>query len=93
MNTSLTRAPQHTASALSLPVVDTTAERRLGRIDRLSLRLGLWLLVRAAARADAAADRATVAASAADRARRNAHDRALREADWQRKALHLRPPL
>ena len=37
MNTSLTRAPQHTASALSFPVVET----RLGLLDRLSLRLGL----------------------------------------------------
>ena len=91
MNSSLTRAPQHTASALSLPVVETSAQRRLGPIDRLSL--GLWLLVRAAARADQAVQRAVHAVSAADQARRNAHDRALREADWQRKGLHLRPPL
>ena len=93
MNTSLTRAPQHSASAFSLPVVETSAQRRLGPFDRMSLRLGLWLLVRAAARAEAAAERAADAASAADRARRNAHERALREADWQRRALHLRPPL
>ena len=93
MNSSLTRAPQHTASALSLPVVETSAQRRLGPIDRLSLRLGLWLLVRAAARADQAVQRAVHAVSAADQARRNAHDRALREADWQRKGLHRRPPL
>ena len=89
MNTSFTRAPQHTASALSLPVVET----RLGLFDRLSLRLGLWLLVRAAARADVATRRAAEAAATADLARRNALDRAQREAEWQRQALHLRPPL
>ncbi|MBT9605352.1 hypothetical protein [Microbacterium sp.] len=93
MNTSLTRAPQHAASALTLPVVETSAQRRLGPVDRLSLRLGLWLLVHAAARADEATRRAARAADVADLARRTARDRARREADWQRAALHLRPPL
>ncbi|MGC0370592.1 hypothetical protein [Microbacterium sp. SLBN-111] len=85
MNTSLTRAPQHTASALSLPVVET----RLGLLDRLSLRLGLWLLTRAAARADQRAHRTAMA----DLANRAALERARREAHWQRQALLSRPPL
>lgn len=93
MNTSLTRAPQHAASALTLPVVETSAQRGLGPVDRLSLRLGLWLLVRAAARADEATRRAARAADVADLARRNARDRVRREAEWQRAALRLRPPL
>ncbi|WP_396645370.1 hypothetical protein [Microbacterium sp.] len=93
MNTSLTRAPQHTASAFSVPVVETSAQRRLGPIDRLSLRLGLWLLVRAAARADAATRRAAHTAETAHLARLNALERQEREADWQRLALHIRPPL
>lgn len=90
MNTSLPRAPQHAASALSVPVVETSAERRLGHLDRLSLRLGLWLLVRAAARADEATRRAAQAADAAILARRNAQERVQREADWQRMAISLR---
>ncbi|MBN9210952.1 MAG: hypothetical protein BGO45_10190 [Microbacterium sp. 71-36] len=89
MNTSLTRAPQHTASALSLPTVETSAERRLGLLDRLSLRLGLWLLTRAAARADQLAPR-TVRANVSHRA---ALERAQREIHWQRQALLSRPPL
>lgn len=85
MNTSLTRAPQHTASALSLPVVET----RLGLLDRLSLRLGLWLLTRAAARADQRAHRTV----RGDLAHRAALERAQRESHWQRQALVSRPPL
>jgi hypothetical protein len=85
MNTSLTRAPQHTASALSLPVVET----RLGLLDRLSLRLGLWLLTRAAARADQLAHRT----AQADLAHRAALEREQREAHWQRQSLLSRRPL
>ncbi|MFF8185638.1 hypothetical protein ACF044_00045 [Microbacterium sp. NPDC016588] len=89
MNTSLTRAPQHTASALSLPVVETTAQHRLGFLDRLSLRLGLWLLTRAAARAAQLAYRT----EHGDLAHRAALERAQRETHWQRQALLSRPPL
>lgn len=89
MNTSLTRAPQHTASALSLPVVETTAQHRLGFLDRLSLRLGLWLLTRAAARAAALAHRTERGVLA----HRAALERGRRETHWQRQALLSRPPL
>ena len=89
MNTSLTRAPQHTASALTLPIVETTAQRRLGFLDRLSLRLGLWLLTRAAARAAQLAHRTVPR----DLAHRAALERAQRESHWQRQALLSRPPL
>lgn len=92
MNTSLTRAPQHPASAFSVPVVEPSAERRLGPLDRLSLRLGVWLLVRAAARADEAARRAARSAETAYLARRNALERQQREADWQRLAMHAHRP-
>lgn len=85
MNTSLTRAPQHTASALSFPVVET----RLGLLDRLSLRLGLWLLTRAAARVDRLVHRT----ERDDLANRAALERSRREAEWQRQALLSRPPL
>lgn len=100
MNALFTRAPQHTSAApttsptptpLTAHTVtfDTTAYRPLGLLDRLSLRVGLWLLTRHADRARALDHRAV----AAVRARANAAERDRRERAWQSAAALSRPPL
>ncbi|OZD30791.1 hypothetical protein CH252_40455 [Rhodococcus sp. 06-1477-1B] len=94
MNALFTRAPQHTTAAPSTPptpspiTFDTTAYRPLGLIDRLSLRLGLWLLTRHADRARALDHRAIDAL----RARDAAAERDRRERAWQSAAAFSRPP-
>ncbi len=94
MNALFTRAPQHSSAAPSpLPTpstitFDTTAYRPLGLLDRLSLRLGLWLLNRHANRARALDNRAVQAL----RARDAAAERARREQAWQSAAAFSRPP-
>ena len=93
MNALFARAPQHASAALSSPsstiTIDTATDRPLGLLDRLSLRLGLWLLTRHASRGRSLEHRA-------DRAhRRRAADaeRAARERAWHRTAALTRPPL
>jgi hypothetical protein len=93
MNALFARAPQHASAALppttSTITIDTATDRPLGLLDRLSLRLGLWLLTRHAARGRTLEHRA-------DRAhRRHAADaeRAARERAWHRTAALIRPPL
>lgn len=94
MNALFTRAPQH-ASAAPTPAplpstvtFDTTAYRPLGLLDRLSLRLGLWLLTRHADRARALDHQA----ASACRARRAHAERDKRERAWQSAAAFSRPP-
>lgn len=93
MNALFARAPQHPSAALSPTpstiTIDTAPDRPLGLVDRLSLRLGLWLLTRHAARGRAQAYRA-------DRARRRRTadaERTARERAWHRAAALVRPPL
>ncbi|WJS89529.1 hypothetical protein [Microbacterium testaceum] len=94
MNALFTRAPQHSSAAPSIPptpstvTFDTTAYRPLGLFDRLSLRLGLWLLNRHANRARALDHRAVEAL----RARDAAAERDRRERAWQSTAAFSRPP-
>jgi len=97
MNALFTRAQQHTSAAPTPSPIppaphtvtfDTTAYRPLGLFDRLSLRLGLWLLTRHADRARALDHRAV----AAVRARDSAAERDRRERAWQSAAAFSRPP-
>ena len=94
MNALFARAPQHSSAAPSTPptrstvTFDTTAYRPLGLFDRLSLRLGLWLLDRHANRARALDHRAIDAL----RARDAAAERDRRERAWQSAAAFSRPP-
>lgn len=92
MNALFARAPQHPSAALSPTpssiTIDTATDRPLGLLDRLSLRLGLWLLTRHAARGrtlDHRADRA-------HRRRTADAERAARERAWHRAAALTRPP-
>ncbi|MCM3614439.1 hypothetical protein M3672_08295 [Microbacterium enclense] len=94
MNALFARAPQHTAAAPTSPstpstvTFDTTAYRPLGLFDRLSLRLGLWLLTRHADRARALDHQAV----AAHRARDAFAEREKRERAWQSTAAFSRLP-
>lgn len=92
MNALFARAPQHSSAALSPTpstiTIDTATDRPLGPVDRLSLRLGLWLLTRHDARGRAHKLRA-------DRAhhRHTAEaERTARERAWHRAAALVRPP-
>lgn len=95
MNALFTRAPQHVSAAPtviptpSTVTFDTTAYRPLGLLDRLSLRLGLWLLTRHADRARALDHQAV----AAYRAQKAQAEREKRERAWQSAAAFSRPPL
>ncbi|KTR95070.1 hypothetical protein NS220_06950 [Microbacterium testaceum] len=82
-----TRAPQHTAATptVSLP---TIVERPVGLLDRLTLRLGLWLLTRHAARVHVIELRT----ASAHRAHAQSAERRQRERDWYRTAALMRPP-
>ncbi|KTS11530.1 hypothetical protein [Microbacterium testaceum] len=88
MSTLPTRAPQHTAATptISLP---TIVDRPVGLIDRLTLRLGLWLLTRHAARVHVIELRTT----SAHRARVQYAERSQRERDWYRTASLMRPTI
>ncbi|MDF2921029.1 hypothetical protein [Microbacterium sp. NPDC086615] len=88
MSTLPTRAPQHTAATptVSLP---TIVDRPVGLIDRLTLRLGLWLLTRHAARVHVIELRTT----SAHRARVQYAERSQRERDWYRTASLMRPTI
>ncbi|MDQ1083988.1 MULTISPECIES: hypothetical protein [Microbacterium] len=93
MNALFTRAPQHSSAAPTTPTpstvtFDTTAYRPLGPLDRLSLRIGLWLLTRHADRARALDHEAV----AAHRARQAAEEREKRERAWQSTAAFSRLP-
>ncbi|MCJ1706698.1 hypothetical protein [Microbacterium sp. VKM Ac-2923] len=92
MNALFARAPQHSSAALSSTpstiTIDTAIDRPLGLLDRMSLRLGLWLLTRHADRAQALDHRAAVA----HRARRARAERLERERAWQRTAALTRLP-
>lgn len=83
MTTPLTRAPL--ARVPVLPLADPAMDRRLSPLDRLSVRVGLWLIVRGAARAR------PVDRTAADALRRAALERDRRERAWLRAALLRRP--
>jgi hypothetical protein len=87
MSTLPTRAPQHTAATptVSLPTIST---RPVGLIDRLTLRLGLWLLTRHAARIHVIELRSATT----HRAFVQSAERRRRERDWYRTASLLRPP-
>ncbi|MDQ1121933.1 hypothetical protein [Microbacterium trichothecenolyticum] len=87
MSTLPTRAPQHTAATPTVSLPSTT-DRRVGLIDRLTLRLGLWLLTRHAARVQVIELRT----ADAHRARVQTAQREQRERDWYRAATLLRPP-
>ena len=88
MSTLPTRAPQHTAATptVSLP---TIVDRPVGFVDRLTLRLGLWLLTRHAARVHVIELRT----ASAHRARVQSAERSQRERVWSPGASLLRPPL
>ncbi len=86
MSTSPTRAPQHTAATPTV-LLPSTLDRPVGLIDRLTLRLGLWLLTRHAARVDLAGLRA----ASAHRARLRAAEREQRERAWYRTSALQRP--
>ncbi len=94
MNALFTRAPQHASAAPSTPPIpstvtfDTTAYRPLGLLDRLSLRVGLWLLARHADRARALDHQAV----SAYRAQKAQAERDRRERAWQSAAAFNRPP-
>lgn len=94
MNALFTRAPQHASAApISTPTpstvtFDTTAYRPLGLLDRLSLRLGLWLLTRHADRARALDHHAV----SAYRALAVQAEREKRERAWRSAAAFSRPP-
>jgi len=87
MSTLPTRAPQHTAATPTVSLPSTT-DRRVGLLDRLTLRLGLWLLTRHAARVQVIERRT----ADAHRARVQSAQRDQRERDWYRAATLLRPP-
>jgi hypothetical protein len=98
MNALFARAPQHSSAAPASPstpstpstiTFDTTIHRPLGLLDRLSLRVGLWLLTRHAHRAQALDHRVALA----HRARRARAERLERERAWQRTAALTRLPL
>jgi len=88
MSTLPTRAPQHSAATptISLPPIP---DRPVGLVDRLTLRLGLWLLTRHAARVHVIELRT----AGAHRALRQSAERTRRERDWYRTASLLRPPI
>lgn len=96
MNALFARAPQHTSAAPTTTTTptptsvtfDTTAYRPLGLLDRLSLRLGLWLLTRHADRARALDHQAV----SAYRAQKIQAERDKRERAWQSAAAFSRPP-
>jgi len=88
MSTLPTRAPQHTAATptVSLP---TITGRPVGFVDRLTLRIGLWLLTRHAARVHVIELRT----ASAHPASRQSAERTQRERDWYRTASLLRPTI
>lgn len=88
MSTLPTRAPQHTAATpiVSLP---STLDRPFGLVDRLTLRLGLWLLTRHADRVHVIELRA----ANAHRAHAQSAERSRRERDWYRAASLMRPTI
>ncbi|MBD8218426.1 hypothetical protein IFU40_07250 [Microbacterium sp. CFBP 13617] len=87
MSTLPTRAP-HSVSAAPAPLTIPVTDHPVGRLDRLTLRLGLWLLTRHAARIHAIERRA----AAVHRARQRDAQRTQRERDWYRAAALQRPP-
>jgi hypothetical protein len=93
MNALFARPPQHSSAALSAPsstiTIDTASDRPLGLLDRLSLRLGLWLLTRHASRGRTLEHRA----DRTHRRRTADAERAARERAWHRTAALIRPPL
>ncbi len=95
MNALSARAPHHSAAAPSSPspasrvTFDLDVDRRVGPLDRLSLRVGLWLLTRHADRARRLDQRAAVARSE----RRARAERLEREREWFRTAALSRLPL
>lgn len=83
-----TRAPQHTAATPTVSFSPIT-DRRVGLVDRLTLRLGLWLLTRHASRVHVIELRT----AGAHRALVQSAERSQRERDWYRTASLLRPTL
>lgn len=94
MNALFARAPQHSSAAPTSPstpstvTFDLAVDRPVGLIDRLSLRLGLWLLTRHAARAR----RLDHGSAAAHRARQTHAERLERERAWLNVAARSRHP-
>lgn len=94
MNALFARAPQHSSAAPTSPstpssvTFDLVAHRPVGPFDRLSLRVGLWLLTRHAYRVRRLDDRT----AAAHRARRAHAERLERERAWLRTATLSRLP-
>lgn len=94
MNALFARAPQHASAAPSSPSLpssvtfDLVADRPVGLLDRLSLRVGLWLLTRHADRSRRLDHRTATA----HRARQAQAERLERERAWLRTAALSRLP-